>query len=286
VLITHRLGIVPSCGAMESHEITPDVDAERRFGGIARLYGAAGLARLQAAHVCVIGIGGVGSWAAEALARSAVGTITLIDLDHVAESNINRQIQAVDATLGMAKIDAMAARIHSYHPTCKVLRVDDFLDEENVATLLPKCDAVIDAIDNVRAKAALIAHCKRNKISLVTTGGAGGRIDPTRVQVDDLARTIQDALASNVRARLRKEYGFTRDPKKKFGVECVFSPEQLQRPAVATCDVTPEANMTTPKANGPQGLNCAGYGSSVAVTSTFGMAAAARVIDKLLKDLA
>lgn len=271
---------------MESQEITPDVDAERRFGGIARLYGAAGLARLQAAHVCVIGIGGVGSWAAEALARSAVGTITLIDLDHVAESNINRQIQAVDATLGMAKIDAMAARIHSYHPTCNVLRVDDFLDEENVAALLPKCDAVIDAIDNVRAKAALIAHCKRNKIRLVTTGGAGGRIDPTRVQVDDLARTIQDALASSVRARLRKEYGFTRDPKKKFGVECVFSPEQLRRPVVAACDVAPAANTDAPQANGPQGLNCAGYGSSVAVTSTFGMAAAARVIDQLLKGAA
>ena len=136
------------------------------------------------------------------------------------------------------------------------------------------------------AKAALIAHCKRNKIRLVTTGGAGGRIDTTRVQVDDLARTIQDALASSVRARLRKEYGFTRDPKKKFGVECVFSPEQLRRPVVAACDVAPAANTDAPQANGPQGLNCAGYGSSVAVTSTFGMAAAARVIDQLLKGAA
>lgn len=264
---------------MESHEIKPAVDAERRFGGIARLYGAAGLARLQAAHVCVIGIGGVGSWAAEALARSAVGAITLIDLDHVAESNINRQIQASDATLGMAKIEAMAARILSYHPECRVGLVDDFLDADNVATLLPVCDAVIDAIDNVRAKAALIAHCKRNKIPLVTTGGAGGRIDPTRVQVDDLSRTIQDALASNVRARLRKEYGFTRDPKKKFGIDCVFSPEQLRRPVAASCEL-PDEDST---ALAPQGLNCAGYGSSVAVTSTFGMAAAARIIERLLQ---
>lgn len=252
-----------------------DVDTERRFGGVARLYGPAGLARLQAAHVCVIGIGGVGSWAAEALARSAVGRITLIDLDHVAESNINRQIQAVDATLGMAKIEAMAARIHSYAPHCRVEGVDDFIDAENLAALLPECDAVIDAIDNVRAKAALIAHCKRHKRRLVTTGGAGGRVDPTQVQIDDLSRTIQDALASNVRARLRKEYGFTRDPKKKFGVPCVFSPEQLRRPEASVCAVD---------ATAPQGLNCAGYGSSVAVTSTFGMAAAAHVITLLVQD--
>lgn len=263
---------------MELHElnadITSDVDPERRFGGIARLYGAAGLARLQAAHVCIIGIGGVGSWAAEALARSGVGALTLIDLDHVAESNINRQIHAADATLGMAKVEAMARRISGYAPDCRLTLIDDFLTEENVGLILPACDGVIDAIDNVRAKAALIAHCKRNKISLVTTGGAGGRVDPTRVQVDDLARTIQDALASSVRARLRKEFGFTRDPKKKFGVECVFSPEQLRRPDAVSCEAVPAA---------PQGLSCAGYGSSVAVTSTFGMVAAARLIDRMVR---
>jgi len=250
-------------------EVDPVVDPARRFGGIARLYGESGLACLQAAHVCVIGIGGVGSWAAEALARSAVGKLTLIDLDHVAESNINRQIHAADNTLGQAKIEAMAHRIASYAPDCRMTLIDDFLDEENVGLLLPACDGVIDAIDNVRAKAALIAHCKRNKIALVTTGGAGGRVDPTRVQIDDLSRTIQDALASNVRAKLRKDYGFTRDPKKKFGVDCVFSPEQLKKPVNASCEV-------------PQGLSCAGYGSSVAVTSTFGMAAAARMIEKLV----
>ena len=263
---------------MEPQDLNPDlnieVDTERRFGGIARLYGEAGLASLQAAHVCVIGIGGVGSWAAEALARSGVGAITLIDLDHVAESNINRQIHAGDATLGMAKIEAMARRIAGYAPDCRITMIDDFLSEENVALILPACDGIIDAIDNVRAKAALIAHCKKNKISLVTTGGAGGRVDPTRVQVDDLSRTIQDALASNVRARLRKEYGFTRDPKKKFGVECVFSPEQLRRPVAESCEVPGSTSA-------PQGLSCAGYGSSVAVTSTFGMVAAARLVDRI-----
>ena len=272
---------------MEHQDINSDlnseVDTERRFGGIARLYGVAGLARLQAAHVCVIGIGGVGSWAAEALARSGVGAITLIDLDHVAESNINRQIHAADTTLGMAKIEAMARRIAGYAPDCRLTLIDDFLSEENVCLILPACDGIIDAIDNVRAKAALIAHCKKHKIALVTTGGAGGRVDPTRVQVDDLSRTIQDALASNVRARLRKEYGFTRDPKKKFGVECVFSPEQLRRPVAQACAVPGAAaqNQTTAPV-APQGLSCAGYGSSVAVTSTFGMAAAARIIDRIV----
>ena len=136
---------------MEHQDINPDlnieVDTERRFGGIARLYGEAGLARLQAAHVCVIGIGGVGSWAAEALARSGVGAITLIDLDHVAESNINRQIHAADATLGMAKIEAMARRIHGYAPDCKLTLIDDFLDEENVGLILPACDGIIDAMN-------------------------------------------------------------------------------------------------------------------------------------------
>ena len=263
--------------------MNPEVDSARRFGGIARLYGAAGLARLQAAHVCVIGIGGVGSWAAEALARSGVGAITLIDLDHVAESNINRQIHAADATLGMAKIEAMARHIHGYAPHCRLNLVDDFLDEANVASILPACDGIIDAIDNVRAKAALIAHCKQHKIRLVTTGGAGGRVDPSRVQVDDLSRTIQDALASNVRARLRKDYGFTRDPKKKFGVECVFSPEQLRRPVAESC-AAPDADAAHPAATDSplQGLSCAGYGSSVAVTSTFGMVAAARLIDRIV----
>ena len=131
----------------------------------------------------------------------------------------------------------------------------------------------------MRAKAALIAHCKKNKIALVTTGGAGGRVDPSRVQVDDLSRTIQDALASNVRARLRKEYGFTRDPKKKFGVECVFSPEQLRRPVAEACEVP--GGDAVAEAASPQGLSCAGYGSSVAVTSTFGMIAAARLLDRI-----
>jgi len=256
---------------------------ERRFGGIARLYGAEGARRIAAAHVCVIGIGGVGSWAVEALARSGVGRINLIDLDHVAESNINRQIQADEETLGKAKVQAMKERIARINPDCAVIGIEEFIDADNVATLLPACDAVIDAIDNVRAKAALAAHCKRNKITLIMTGGAGGRVDPTRVCIDDLSRTTQDALASKVRSRLRSEYGFTRDPKKKFGIECVYSPEQIRRPADLACDVDENSDEPSGASGDVSGLNCSGYGSSVAVTAAFGFAAAARVMALLTK---
>jgi len=250
-------------------------DQERRFGGIERLYGSGALVRAASAHVTVIGIGGVGSWAAEALARSGVGRLTLIDLDHVAESNINRQVQALGATLGAAKVLAMRERILAINPDCAVACFEDFIDERNVAELLPPCDAVIDAIDQVRAKAALIAHCRRAGIRIVTTGGAGGRTDPTRIEVIDLARTTQDALASKVRARLRKEFGYPRDAKHKFGVDCVFSPEQVRRPTAQACAIEDDFDAAA-------GLACAGYGSSVAVTASFGFAAAARVLAGIL----
>ncbi len=251
---------------------TPDF--ERRFGGMARLYGASAAARLRSLHVCIIGIGGVGSWAAEALARSGIGRLTLIDLDHVAESNVNRQVHALESTLGQAKVLAMKERIAQINPACAVDCVEEFVTPENAVALIPACDGVIDAIDQVRAKAALIAHCRRAGLALVTTGGAGGRSDPTQLRVDDLARTIEDPLASKVRARLRKEYGFAREPKKKFGVDCVYSVEPLRRPQAAACDVD-EAGL--------HGLNCAGYGSSVCVTAPFGFAAAARLLALILR---
>jgi tRNA threonylcarbamoyladenosine dehydratase len=248
--------------------------ASRRFGGIDRLYGPGSLARLAAAHVCVIGIGGVGSWAAEALVRSGVGRLTLIDLDHVAESNINRQVQALIDTVGQAKVLAMRERIAAINPDCRVNGIEEFITPENIAALLPVCDAVIDCIDQVKAKAALIAYCRRNKLLVVTTGGAGGRTDPTRIKLDDLARTTQDALASKLRASLRKDYGFTRDPKKKFSVPCVYSDEQIRKPQALACDMDEQ---------GLHGLNCAGYGSSVAVTAGFGFAAAAHCLGILMK---
>jgi len=247
----------------------------RRFAGLGRLYGIAGLARLQAARVCVVGIGGVGSWAAEALARSAVGRITLVDLDMVAESNVNRQIHALDDEFGKAKTNAMAARIKAINPCCEVTEIEDFVTIENVAqTLGGGFDYVIDAIDEVRTKAAMIAWCKTNGVAIICAGGAGGQIDPTRIAIADLAQTIQDPLLARVRSILRKDYGFPRDLKKKFGVPAVFSSEPLRRPdAVCLPEEAPGAGLT--------GLNCAGYGSSVCVTAPFGFLAAGQVLREI-----
>lgn len=257
-----------------------DLDAARRFGGIDRLYGAGTIDALHVAHACVIGIGGVGSWAVEALARSGVGRLTLIDLDHVAESNINRQAHALDVTLGMAKVGAMAARIAGINPACRVEVVEDFVTADNAAELIQGFDAVVDAIDNVRAKVAIAAVCRQRRIPLVMAGGAGGKLDPARICIDDLSRTLQDPLLSKVRARLRKEHGFTRDPKKKFGIEAVFSTEPLRFPAVQACDA--DAHAGTARA-APHGLACAGYGSSMAVTASVGLFCAARALDHLLR---
>lgn len=245
-------------------------DLERRFGGIARLYGDAGAARLRRAHVAVVGIGGVGSWAAEALARSGIGTLTLIDLDMVAESNTNRQIHALGDVYGRAKVDAMADRILAINPSCAVATVEDFVTPENVGHILAgPYSAVVDAIDQVRPKAAMIAHCRRRDIPVITAGAAGGQFDPTQIRTADLSCTVQDPLLAKVRSLLRREYGFPRDTKKKFGVTAVYSTEPLRYPEGGqSCDITQPHT----------GLNCAGFGSSVCVTSAFGMAAVAHVL--------
>ena len=251
----------------------PAADFKRRFGGIARLYGAAALDHFQSAHVCVVGIGGVGSWAAEALARSAIGQITLIDLDMVAESNVNRQIHALGDSFGKAKTEAMAERILAINPACRINCIEDFVTPSNLDQMFDRgFNYVIDAIDQVRTKAAMIAWCKANDLPVITAGGAGGQIDPTRIEIIDLARTVQDPLLSKVRSLLRKEYGFTRDPKKKFGIPAVFSSEALRYPdSGASCDEPPTLT----------GLNCAGYGSSVCVTAPFGLFAASEVLRQL-----
>jgi tRNA A37 threonylcarbamoyladenosine dehydratase len=259
-------------------------DHPRRFGGIARLYGPAALDAFERAHVAVIGIGGVGSWAAEALARSAIGHLTLIDLDHVAESNTNRQIHALNGNYGKAKVGAMAERIAAIHPQCTVTQVEDFVEPDNFSALLGVgFDYVIDAIDSVRTKTALIAWCVEQRVPLVTVGGAGGQLDPTRIRVDDLAQTIQDPLLSKVRAQLRKQHGFARGPKAKFKVPAVYSDEPLIYPAAAACDLDGEepGDVSAPHPAAPIGLNCAGFGSSVCVTGSFGFAAAAYVLRSL-----
>ncbi|WP_250499914.1 tRNA threonylcarbamoyladenosine dehydratase [Caballeronia sp. GAWG1-5s-s] len=262
------------------------VDRERRFGGIARLYGPSALAAFQRAHVAVIGIGGVGSWVAEALARSAVGTLTLIDLDNVAESNTNRQIHALDGNYGKAKVTAMAERIKLIDPACDVRQIEDFVEPGNFdATLGGGFDFVVDAIDSVRTKTALIAWCVARKQPLITVGGAGGQLDPTRIRIDDLALTIQDPLLSKVRGQLRKQHGFARGPKARFRVSAVYSDEPLIYPDSPACDISEGAEHLESASGyaGPVGLNCAGFGSSVCVTASFGFAAAAFVLRELAK---
>ncbi|AQG99520.1 tRNA threonylcarbamoyladenosine dehydratase [Burkholderia sp. KK1] len=264
-------------------------DRERRFGGIARLYGAPALAAFERAHVAVIGIGGVGSWVAEALARSAIGKLTLIDLDNVAESNTNRQIHALDGNYGKAKVTAMAERIRLIDPACEVRQIEDFVEPGNFdATLGDGFDYVIDAIDSVRTKTALIAWCVARKQALITVGGAGGQLDPTRIRIDDLALTIQDPLLSKVRGQLRKLHGFPRGPKARFKVSAVYSDEPLIYPEAAACDISEGAEHLETGAGhtGPVGLNCAGFGSSVCVTASFGFAAAAHVLRELAKRAA
>ena len=187
------------------------MDIARRFGGVSRLYGLAGLAKLQAAHICVIGIGGVGSWAAEALARNAVGTITLIDLDNIAESNVNRQLHALDGAFGKAKVSAMAERIRLINPLANVFEIEDFVTVENVSELLNKhYDGVIDCIDDAKAKAAIASFCHVQAIPLVMTGAAGGRLDATRIKQADLSQVSHDKLLAKVRNLLRRDYAFSK----------------------------------------------------------------------------
>jgi tRNA A37 threonylcarbamoyladenosine dehydratase len=263
-----------------------DIDFERRFGGIARLYGDAALARFRSAHVCVIGVGGVGSWVVEALARSAIGRITMIDLDNLAESNVNRQIHALTDTLGQAKVSALAQRIAQINPYCQVTEIEDFVSADNLDEMIGTrgYDFVVDAIDNVRAKTALIAYCREHGIKLITIGGAGGQVDPTKIEVRDLCRTEQEPLLAKVRKRLRAQHRFPRGTKNKFGIDAVFSTEPLRFPDVAeACNIGDEqsGDEQDGEPTGITGLNCAGFGSAMVVTAAFGLVAAAQVLNRL-----
>ena len=253
---------------------------DHRFGGVQRLYGTAELRYLQRVHIAVVGIGGVGSWVAEALARSGIQHLTLIDLDDVCVTNINRQIHALDTTVGQSKVQVMAARIALINPHCQVRAVTDFVTQQNVPDYLNSDFAyVVDATDSVTAKAAMIAHCKRAKIPVITVGGAGGQVDPSQIVVADLAKTIQDPLAAKLRSILRRKYGFSNNPRRRFAVDCVSSTEQLRYPQ-ADGSVSHSKRL-------PQGsvkLDCnSGFGAAVTVTACFGFITAARVINKLLQ---
>lgn len=255
---------------------------EKRFGGVARLYGDQGLARLQKAHVCVIGIGGVGSWAVESLARSAIGQITMIDMDLVAESNINRQLLATTDSLGRDKVAVMSERVHQINPHCLVIAIDEFVDRENIATLIDQqFDYVIDCIDDFRTKAALIHHCKRHNINIITLGGAGGQTDPGKIRQADLSRTQHDVLLAKTRKLLRQDYSFARNPQRSFGIPCIYSDEQLVYPD-GTGGLSAQRPAANPGEETTNALSCAGgIGSVTHTTGTFAFFASSFVINRI-----
>ena len=232
----------------------------RRFGGISRLYGPELRERFHQATVVVAGLGGVGSWAAEALARTGIGHLVLVDFDHIAESNTNRQLHALEGQYGKAKVQAMSERIKQINPDIALTICDEFLEPGNLDLLVPAKALVLDATDSVQTKIALVLWATQNNRSLVMCGAAGGKIDPTSVRCDDLSRTEQDALLAKVRQGLRQDHGFSRNLKKKMGVRAIYSHE-------------PRAGASS------GGLACSGYGSTVMVTAACGLAAAAEILN-------
>lgn len=261
------------------------IQIKRRFDGLNRLYGEGSVTRLQDAHIMIAGIGGVGSWCVEALARSGIGQMTLIDMDHISESNINRQLPALSSTLGQSKIEAMCERIRDINPFCRVHLIDDFIGPENVITLLNSHPHVlIDCTDQSDAKIAMILAAKKAKIKLYVCGAAGGKRNPLALKRGDLSQCTHDAMLAKLRGRLRKMHGFARpktDKSKssnaripKMGVE-VFWVEEAA--------IMPNAWQSQNLATAPQGLSCAGYGSSVTVTAPMGFAVAQAAIDYVLK---
>jgi len=252
-------------------------DYEIRFGAIGRLYGAEGLARIRAAHVCVIGLGGVGSWVAEALARSGVGALSMVDMDEVCLSNVNRQIHALDGTIGQSKASVLAERVKKISPECAVTAEEVFFTESTADRLLePDYDYIVDAIDATKHKCYLIAEARKRGLKLITCGGAGGCVDPSRVKICDLSRTINDPLLLQVRKRLRRQYGFPRLSRQKFKVDCVYSDELPvfpQSDGTVSCEREPGEDYR---------LNCdTGFGSAAYLTGTVGFFLAAEVVRRI-----
>jgi len=247
-------------------DLPQDDEYERRFAGVEKIYGEDAFRQYEHSHVMVIGIGGVGSWAVEALARTGIAELTLIDMDVIAASNINRQLPAMSSTLGREKVEVMAERCYAINPRIKINVVDDYLTPENVKELLANVpDVVLDCIDDVKAKLALMLHCRFNKIPLIVSGGAGGKLDPLKIRVADLSKTEQDPMLAKLRSQLRAK-GICKKSKEKFGITCVYS---IDNP-FSSAEVCPSA-----------GLRCGGYGSAVVVTSSFAMVAVSEVLKKL-----
>jgi len=252
----------------------------RRFSGLDKLYGDDGFSRIMQSHAVVIGVGGVGSWVVESLARSGIGKLSLIDMDHLAESNINRQLPALDSTLGQAKVLALRDRISQINSACEVRCIEDFITADNLSTLLSAVvqdqhKIVIDCIDHAKTKAALIAWCRQQKLPILTVGGAGACVDPMRITQGDLSRTRNDVLLARTRKQLRQAHGFPRNEKRRFCVPAVYSDETRLDTQVESCDAPAQT---------ASGLNCAGYGSVVHITAGLGFAAAGRALEILLRD--
>jgi tRNA A37 threonylcarbamoyladenosine dehydratase len=249
---------------------------DARFSGIGRLFGVEGLRRLQRAHVCVVGIGGVGSWAAEALARSGVGVLTLVDLDDICVSNVNRQIHALDGAIGQPKVEAMARRVRAINPGCAIHPLHAFFTEANADEILQtRFNYVLDAIDSIAMKCLLIAKCREKKIPVFVVGGAGGRRQPTALHISDLAHSSHDRLLAQVRSTLRGEHGFPRG-EKAFGIDCVYSRERLHYPRSdgTVCAQREPGNALR--------LDCeSGYGTASFVTGAFGFAAAGHIVERI-----
>ena len=256
---------------------------EERFGSLGRVYGDETVQKLHNAHVCIVGLGGVGSWVAEALARSGVGKLTIIDGDDISRSNVNRQCHALESTIGQMKARVMKQRILDINPECECISYEQYINNDNVAELLrpnpeQKFDCIVDAIDRIKYKALMMDYCKKHKLKVVATGGAGGLIDPTQIEIKDLTRTWNDPLASAVRLALRQVHHFSRNLKRNFGLPCVYSTEQQRYP-----DKDGNVGYKKPGVSGLS-LDCAlGYGSVVVVTATFGFIAASKVIEIISK---
>ena len=247
-------------------EVLQNDEYERRFAGVAKIYGEDSFNHYEQSHVMVIGIGGVGSWAVEALARTGLGELTLVDMDVIAASNINRQLPAITTTLGHEKIEVMAERCRAINPRIKINLIDDYLTPDNIQDVLANTpDLILDCIDDVKAKFALMLHCRFNKIPLIVSGGAGGKLDPLKIRVADLSKTEQDPMLAKLRTQLRSK-GICKKAKEKFGITCVYS---IDNP-FSSAEVCPSA-----------GLRCGGYGSAVVVTSSFAMVAVSEVLKKL-----
>lgn len=253
---------------------------QQRFGGIIRLYGTRITQKLARAHVLVIGIGGVGSWVAESLARSGIGEISLMDLDDICVTNTNRQVHAIQSQIGHSKVSATAARLKDINPEINVHLLEDFLDKDNIDQYIQQHHTlVIDAIDSSMTKSALIAYCKRQKIPIITIGSSGGKKDPSKITYGDLSKTHNDPLMAKVRNNLRRNFGFSRNPKRVFSIETIYSTEQMTYP-----DNTGETCQHRGFIQGGEKLDCSGgYGAASMVTASFGLLASARAIEKIAR---